>query len=266
MRSLLGVVTIYSAIACAGQAQQQQPAEGARELYLYGAAPKDALPPIPKKATPAAPAPAPAAALHLGLRYTLLLVSSPGDRGTPTAPDRNFRKGDCVALSLEANRSGYLYVLAKESDGNWVPLFPTPELSDQSNRIDPGQVIRTPRHACFEIEDPPGSETLFVVLSRNPRDIDEMQESIKGPGEKPAVPSGPTQIASAARINSAVDQMSQEFGSTRELQFKQVVKAPAPKAAPKSAEKKEPEQAVYVVSGSDKPASTLVTRVEIRHR
>src|ERR1019366_2961911 len=149
MRSVLVVVMIFSAVACMGQ--QQQPAAGARELYLYGSAPKDALPPIPKTATPAAPAkstqaapPAPSstAALHLGLRYTLLQVSSRGDRGTPADPDRNFRKGDCVALELETNRSGNLYVLVKESDANWVPMFPTPELSDQSNRIDPGQVIR----------------------------------------------------------------------------------------------------------------------------
>ena len=263
MRHLLRLALVFSAAGCMGQ--PQQPPEGARELFFHGAAPKDALPPIPKAATPAkatkaAPALNSTAALHLGLRYTLLLVKSPGDRDQPTDPDRNFRKGDCVAVNLEANRSGYLYVLAKQSNGDWIPLFPTPGLADQSNRIDPGQVIRAPRHSCFEFEDPPGTETLFVVLSRNPRDIDELAEGIKTPAEKAA------RLASAARVNSAVDQISQQAG-TRELPFREVVKPPAAirQPNPKPADGRQTENAVYVVSGSGKPASTLVTRVEIRH-
>ena len=193
MRVLLGLVTVFAATASLAQQQAplQKPAEGARELYFFGSAPKDELPAIRKPAAPpkeskiapaaekratgqpgraasAAGVPAQSGALHLGLRYTLLLVNSRGERGQPVDPERSFRKGDCVAIDLEANRSGYLYVLAKQSNGDWIPLFPTPELSDQSNRIDPGQIIRTPRQTCFEIDDPPGKETLFVVLSRDP--------------------------------------------------------------------------------------------------
>jgi hypothetical protein len=280
MRRLLALVTALGATA--GMAQQPPPAEGARELFFAGAAPKDALPPVrqsaPAKATPATVPPASqpgratsgsAAALgavHLGLRYNLLLVSARGDRGQPVDPDRNFRKGDCVAVELEANRSGYLYVLSKQSSGDWVPLFPTPELSDQSNRIDPGRIVRTPKHACFEIDDPPGTETLFVVLSRDPRDIDELSESIKGPGDRPQPSSGPTQIAASGRINSAVGRITEQYG-TRDLPFRQVAQpASAQKASAGPAVKNEPQHAVYVVNGSGKPAATLVTRVEILHR
>jgi hypothetical protein len=281
----MAVVTALGATAC--MAQQPAPAEGARELFFAGAAPKDALPPVRQSAAPAktAPATVPTAsqpghatpgsaaalrAMHLGLRYNLLLVSARGDRGQPVEPERNFRKGDCVALELEANRSGYLYVLSKQSSGDWVPLFPTPELSDQSNRIDPGQIIRTPKQACFEIDDPAGTETLFVVLSRDPRDIYELSESVKGPGDRPQPSSGPNQVAAAGRINSAVDRITQEYG-TRDLPFKQVSKpaaqtAPVHKTSAKPADKAELENAVYVVNGSSKPAATLVTKVEILHR
>ena len=137
-------------------------------------------------------------ALNLGLRYTLLLVGKSGAGGQPTDPERNFHKGDCVAVNIESNRSGYLYVLAKESSGDSSPLFPEAGTQQENNRIDPGQVVRMPKHSCFEIEDPPGAETLFVVLSRNLRDIDELAESIKNPGGK---------------TNLAVDHVAQQFGT-----------------------------------------------------
>ena len=285
MRKSVALVAALWVTAC--MAQQTPPAEGARDLFFAGAAPKDDLPPVhhsaaPPKAVPptvkAAPQPGDATpgsaaalrALHLGLRYKLLLVTASGDRGQPVEPDRNFGKGDCVALEMEANRSGYLYVLSKQSSGDWVPLFPTPELSDQSNRVDPGQIIRTPRRACFEIDDPPGTETLFVVLSRDPRDIYELAESVKGPGDRPQPSSGQTQVAATGRINSAVDKISVEYG-TRDLPFRQVARpaaqpAPVHKASAKPADKAELENVVYVVNGSSKPAATLVTKIEILHR
>ena len=265
MRTWFSIIAIFPLAACLAQ---QPPAEGARDLFFAGVAPKDDLPPMAKaaKANPPAAASHPAT-LHLGLRYSLLLAGSPGDRGQPVDPGRNFQKGDCVAVEMEANRSGYLYVLSKQSNGDWVPLFPTPELSDQSNRIDPGQTIRTPRRSCFEIEDPPGTETLFIVLSRDPRDIYELSNSIQGsPGNTPQ-PAGATQLAAAGRINAAVGRIAEQYG-TRDLPFQQVVK-PAAQPAPRKAAtpgRADLQSAVYVVNGSSKPSATLVTKVEIRHK
>ena len=110
MRYLLCVATILSTNYCVAQEQPHQPASGARELFYSGTAPKDTLPPPAAKApTPAkstkAVVPAPSTgALNLGLRYTLLLVGKSGDGGQPTDPERNFRKGDCVAVNIESNR------------------------------------------------------------------------------------------------------------------------------------------------------------------
>lgn len=259
MRMVWGWAAILGAAACMAQEPPPQPVEGARDLFFAGAAPKDALPPVGKAAAKAGPPDRPApGALHLGLRYTLLLVRGRGDRGQPVAPDRNFRKGECVAVELEANRSGYLYVLSKQSSGDWVPLFPTRELSDQSNRIDPGAIVRMPKRACFEIDDPPGQETLFVVLSRDPRDIQELSESIQAPA--------PAQVAEAGRINSAVERIGAEYG-TRDLPFRQVAKAaPVQKASAAPAAASETEHTMYVVNGSSKPSATLVTKLEILHR
>ena len=254
MRSAPGWATVLGVSLLAAQ-QPAPKTEGARDLFFAGAAPKDPLPKIQKPAAtaPKAPAAPASGAMHLGLRYTLLLVKARGLGGEPVDPTRNFKKGECVAINLESNRSGYLYVLAKESGGNWTPLFPTPELADQDNHIDPGQVVRTPKESCFEIDDPPGAETLFVVLSRSPRDIYELEQSIKTP--------------KAAPVTAVVAQMKAEAG-TRDLPFKEVVKAPAaPVAAPaKKAAVKEPLHAVYVVNGSSKASSTIVTQIEIVHK
>ena len=71
--------------------------------------------------------------------------------------------------------------------------------------------------------------------------------------------------ASAAPVTAAVNQMAAEYG-TRDLPFKEVAK---PAAAPRPASggaRPEPQHAVYVVNGSTRPATTLVTQIEIQHR
>jgi hypothetical protein len=271
---------ISLAVALAGvyaSAQEAKKSEGTRELYYFGSAAKDTLPPIRKVAlnpTKGAPKQTPprdasdpnTAALHLGLRYNLVLVNETTGRSQTADSDRIFHKGECVAIDFESNRSGYLYVLAKQSSGDWRPLFPSPEMSDQSNIIDPGQKVRAPNGYCFEITDPPGTETLTVVLSRDPRDFFELYQGIKGssgpitPTPAPSSPkpeSSPLQLADARLVNDAVARMAQQFGSTRDLVIRKI-------SQPVGAQ--EQSGGVYVVNASDKPTSTVVARIEIHHR
>jgi hypothetical protein len=63
-------------------------------------------------------------------------------------------------------------------------------------------------------------------------------------------------MASAGKTNSAVEKMARTFG-TRDLVIKKVTMA---------ADKQESDYWVYVVNGSDKPSSTVVRKIEIRHR
>ncbi|HEV3333985.1 MAG TPA: DUF4384 domain-containing protein [Bryobacteraceae bacterium] len=271
---------ISLAVALAGvyaSAQEAKKPEGTRELYYFGSGAKDTLPPIRKVAlnpTKGASRQAPprdasdpiTAALHLGLRYNLVLVNETTGRSQTADSDRVFHKGECVAIDFESNRSGYLYVLAKQSSGDWRPLFPSPEMSDQSNIIDPGQKVRAPNGYCFEITDPPGTETLTVVLSRDPRDFFELYQGIKGstgpttPTPAPSSPkpeASPLQLADARLVNDAVARMAQQFGSTRDLVIRKV-------SQPVGSQ--EQSGGVYVVNASDKPTSTVVAKIEIHHR
>jgi hypothetical protein len=256
---------------------QKHASEGARELFYLAVAPKDKLPPIPRtsapvpkksatgntaSAQPPDPVSATPAAVHLGIRYNLLLVDAQ-NHGVPVDSDRVFRKGDQVAIEIEANRSGYLYVLARQSSGSWQALLPSPEMSDQSNIIDPGRKIRVPESYTFEVQDPPGSEHLVLVFSRDPQDFYELYQGIQKQNSAPAPPppaerqpSGSPQFADASRVNSAVARMEKQFG-TRDIVIRKV-------SQPLSAG--EPTGSVYVVNSSAKPASSVVTEIELKHR
>ncbi len=278
---LMGILSPTGALLAQ---QPQKKVEGARDLFYFGATQKDSLPPIQKTSapktqrpvptqsaaspapkTPAAPVAAPgsdpAATLHLGFRYTVQLVNQSTNKSEPVDPDRDFKKGECVRMEVESNQSGYLYVLSKQSSGGWLPLFPSSEMPDESNVADPGVKVRAPKDYCFEIDNPPGTETLFVVLSRSPRDFFELYDAIKtpssaSPGSNAKAPAGAVQLADAGRMNSAVEKMAKNFG-TRDLIIKKVTPAP---------ENKDTDYSVYVVNGSDRPSSTVVKKVEIRHR
>jgi len=175
------------------KSQDAQPVEGARELFYLAIKRKDVLPAIRKGTAPAKSSnTAPAAggaqtgAVHLGLRYNLVLVNPTSGSSAEIDPERVLHNGECFALDFEANRSGYLYVLVRQSSGSWQALVPSSETADESNIIDPSKKVRVPAHYCFEVHDPPGTETLFVVLSRDPRDFYELYEGIKKQSSQPA--------------------------------------------------------------------------------
>lgn len=196
---------------------------------------KDTLPPVHPSAVPAA------GVVHLGLRYNLVLFKNGKPEAAPA--DRILHAGDCFSIEFQANRSGYLYVLAKQSSGTWIPLLPSAEMPDENNILDPDKKIQIPKSYCFEIHDPPGAETLFVVLSRNPRDFYELYQGIKAKN------------TSAAPVQVAVAQLNDRFGS-REIAVRKVDN-------PVSAG--EPKSAVYVVNASNKPASSIVTEINVVH-
>jgi hypothetical protein len=273
-RSAAALVFLLAAWGVAAQqdSTKKKPEEGARELFYLAVAPKDQLPPIPRTSMAVAkkavsePTPAPAPAVHLGIRYNLVLVDD-RNQGTPVDSDHVFRKGDRVAIEIETNRSGYLYVLARQSSGSWQALLPSPEMSDESNIINPGRKIRVPEGYYFEVQDPPGSEHLVLVFSRDPQDFYELYQGIKKQNAAPSQPpaatpqperpaSGDVQMADASRVNNAVERMEQQFG-TRDIVIRKV-------SQPLSTG--EPTGSVYVVNSSNKPSSSVVTELELKHR
>jgi Domain of unknown function (DUF4384) len=257
MRTPMMWILVAAAGCALGQPQQQPNETGARQLYYFAVTKKDELPPIRKDPPPPS---APAnGVVHLGFRYSIALVNPDTNIARTVDPDRIFRKGECFALQLEANRSGYLYVLARQSSGSWKAMLPTPEMSEESNILDPGRKMRIPAEYCFEVSDPPGSEVLTVILSRDPRDVYQLNQGIRGAEPPPSEPRrqpATMELASARLVNSEVERMARQYG-TRDLLFHKIEKPQDPQESPFS---------VYVVNSSDKPASMVMTKVTIRHQ
>lgn len=234
---------------------------GARELFYLAAAPTDELPPIRRLSAGSKPAAQPKPAKNLGIRYNLLMVDGL-NRGTPVDSDHVFINGDRVALEIESNRSGYLYVLARQSSGRWMPLLPSPEMADESNVINPGKRIRVPENYYFEINDPPGAEHLVLVFSRDPRDFYDLYEEVRNrptndaPSAPARRPSTAVQVAEASPMENTISKLEESFG-TRDLAIRKVSRP---------MKEGEPAGSVYVVNTSDRPASSVVTEIEIRHR
>lgn len=246
MRYRLILLPVFFTVLAFGQ--QGQEAEGTRQLYYLG--PETSA---PGKAE--APSAKTTASLHLGLRYNVVLIRDKG-RNEEVAANRLLKEGDCFAIDLQSNHTGYLYVLARQSSGAWMPLFPSQD-AGQRNQIDAFSRVRIPEGSCFQVHNPPGKETLFVIFSRDKRDFFELYASVKSKQEKGDTAVNTIQLSDTRRMDTAVEHLNQQFGGSRDISILHI---------PEPVKKDEPRGAVYVVNTSDKPSSNLVTKIEVMHR
>ena len=197
---------------------------------------------------------------HLGLRYRLLSVDKATGDATAVSSNQVFEQGDCFSLEFESNRSGYLYVFNLGSSGAWRPLLPTAEMPEESNFVPAFTTLRVPSSHCFRIAGPPGEEHLFVVLSRNPQEVDELNRSIRNgptgesaPSHSSEAPAGTMMMAS--NLNQAVQKIVSLKGRDLEIQEIGGIKNSA-----------ENTPAVYVVHTSATPSDKVMTEIQIKHR
>ena len=192
---------------------------------------------------------------HLGLRYNLLLFDRTTHKSVAVDPDHVFEQGDCVQLQFAPNRSGYLYVFDKASSGKWDVLLPSSLMSDEMNVMKSGQVAKVPQGYCFTVQNPAGTEHLFVVLSRNQEDMYTLDRAIRTGNANPAANTTPVTEA-ANRLDAEIQQMSTGLGS-RDLGVEKISESDQPD---------EPVHAVYVVNTSNRSTDRLVTEILIRHQ
>ncbi len=78
-------------------------------------------------------------------------------------PDQNFREGDIVGLTFDVTRSGYLYILTQETNGNRKLIYPNDPTKTAFVKGD-GPIMLGP----FKIDPPAGTDKLTVVFSYQP--------------------------------------------------------------------------------------------------
>jgi hypothetical protein len=264
MKSLLALIVLIPAAW-----SQEKPGLKARELFYTPApeAPKTPEPPAPPKAGPKAPAksktvPVAKADTHtvattvpLGLRYAMLKRDDAG-KFVEVDPDTTFRTGDRIRIQVDANTSGYLYIVTQGSSGNWTLLLPSKEVAGGSNHVQKGEsrLIPSGDRGQFKFEEPAGAEKVFIVLSRQPEpDLDKLIYSVGG--SKNAT----TERSLVAQAAVGNDVVSRLRGTARDLVFEKV-----DSASPATNGKLE--NAVYVANPSTAADARLVTDLVLKHR
>ena len=234
---------------------QQQPVLKARELFYTP--PADAPKPAadaPKKA-PTKPVAAKSGAakssdthtlatsVPLGLRYAVLKRDT-GGQFQEIDPDTSFRSGDRIRLKVDANTSGYLYVVMQGSSGTWKLLFPSAEVAGGSNLVHKGESRQIPpgNTGQFVFDEQAGNEKLFIVLTRQPEaDLDKLIYSMGG--TKALVAQASVQDDVVTKLRGQV--------AARDLVFEKVDSS---------------ENAAYVVNPSSAPDARLVVDVALKHK
>ncbi|WP_342618489.1 caspase family protein [Rhodoferax sp. GW822-FHT02A01] len=88
---------------------------------------------------------------------------------------------DALDLSVQSDKSGYVYLALAGSDNQSVYLL-FPNDLDQNNRIEAGQTLQLPRpNWRVKAGGPEGMDNLLVVVADAPRDISALAASKAGP-------------------------------------------------------------------------------------
>ena len=263
-------------IATAGLCAQQTSKLTARELFYRentADAPKPqpkpgpVRPPVkPKLPDPVAQTPhtTPSgvpvvnAAAHLGLRYVVLQVTDrEAKKRKPVDPDTSFRPGDCVAIALEPNRNGYLYVFNRGTTGAWQPLLPSPDMPNERNRILNGKPLLVPSEHCFEFDGNAGTERLLIVITEKEEDARRLSEAMRTPAaESPTPTKGPTLLAGGPLMRQ-LETLREGQMIGRDIKIAKI--------GPVSTGEGEQPNSVYAVRTSAGAADRLVIEIPLRH-
>ena len=110
----------------------------------------------------------------IGLGYTVFM-REPSGRAIRVEATREFRTGDRIRLAFEPSVDGYLYIFNSENGASPRMIFPDARLDAGENWVEAHVPIEVPsseeleeRLRWFEFYGDPGTERVFIVVSREP--------------------------------------------------------------------------------------------------
>ena len=263
-RFFLGFVGLGLYLMASSLSAQPQKQLRARDLFLAGteaSAGKSGQPISSKSEKTVKGASMPA----LGLRYSIL--KQVNGESVEVDPESIFRSGDRIRLNVQANDTGYLYIVLRGSSGRWTPLFPSKEILNGNNKVERGGQYEIPLGSVwFAFDEQPGSEKLFIVLARQSEpDFEKLVQSLRQGS------SSSTEKSIAAPVSKGDEGLVQVVSSlddatvgkirgqvrSRDLVFEKVDEAtPGAKK----------EKAVYVVNRASAADSRVVVDVTLTHQ
>jgi hypothetical protein len=210
--------------------------------------------------------------IPLALRYSIGKRTEDGDY-KDVATDTVFHNGDRVRLSVEANDAAYLYIVQQGSSHTWTVLFPAAEIDGGNNQVARNVRMAIPSKGRFSFNGQPGTERLFIVLTRQPEgDLDKLIYDLssgaatnKGPAmNKKVHDSGAEGRAKPMMIASNIDPIDDAMVNrlrtkmiSRDLVFEKVDDETEPGAK---------EKAVYVGTPDTSSSARIVADVVLNHQ
>lgn len=172
-----------------------------------------------------------------GIRYRVLR-REPGGDAKEVDPDTTFQSGERIRFGFEPNIDGFLFVVQRGSTGQWSVLLPHPEINDGRNAVAEFEEVTIPPQGWFRFDDNPGTEQVFVYLSREPIE---------------ALPGGTGRVVQPHSADEHTISVLAGSVRTRDLVFEK-------EAAPEG-----PDQAAYVVNHR-RAGGAVAWTVELEHR
>lgn len=107
----------------------------------------------------------------IGLGYTVFMKDKSGGLLAVDA-SREYKAGDRIAVSLEPNTEGYIYIFNAENDRDPQMLFPNVLLDNGANAAHAHVRETYPADLdyAFEFDQTPANEHVYVIVTRRPLD------------------------------------------------------------------------------------------------
>lgn len=110
-----------------------------------------------------------------------------------TSPQHVFHAGDLVRFRFKPSFDGYLYVMDQSTSGKYLLLYPAKDALD-ANRVgrDKEYLIPASKGEWFRVDDPPGFETVYFVIS--PVKLQEAAAASQPLPAEPPPPGAPSEL------------------------------------------------------------------------
>jgi hypothetical protein len=105
----------------------------------------------------------------IGLGYTVFMKDQTGGL-IPVDSSREYKSGERIAIALEPNTEGYIYIFNAENDRDPMMLFPNVQLDKGVNEAHAHVRESYPSDAnyAFEFDANQAVEHIYVIISRRP--------------------------------------------------------------------------------------------------